>query len=103
MFTLISDVIADNLFLFRVLGSILIFVLFWAFKGTITKTVVKLLTVAKLAASNKEAKTLIKQGGVQVNGEKVDDFSAAYVADQFAGDGLVLKKGKKVYRRFLLK
>ena len=66
-------------------------------------TVVKLLTVAKLAASNKEAKTLIKQGGVQVNGEKVDDFSAAYVADQFAGDGRVLKKGKKVYRRFLLK
>ena len=51
-------------------------------------TVVKLLTVAKLAASNKEAKTLIKQGGVQVNGEKVDDFSAAYVAYQFAGDGL---------------
>ena len=44
MFTLISDVIADNLFLFRVLGSILIFVLFWAFKGTITKAVVKLLT-----------------------------------------------------------
>ena len=38
-------------------------------------TVVKLLTVAKLAASNKEAKTLIKQGGVQVNGEKVDAFS----------------------------
>lgn len=66
-------------------------------------TVVKLLTAAKLAASNKEAKTLIKQGGVQVNGEKVDDFSAAYDADQFAGDGLVLKKGKKVYRRFLLK
>ena len=58
-------------------------------------TVVKLLTVAKLAASNKEAKTLIKQGGVQVNGEKVDDFSAAYVADQFAGDGLVLKKREK--------
>ena len=44
MFTLISDVIADNLFLFRVLGSILIFVLFWAFKGTITKTVGNLLT-----------------------------------------------------------
>ena len=44
MFTLISDVIADNLFLFRVLGSILIFVLFWALKGTITKAVVKLLT-----------------------------------------------------------
>ena len=65
-------------------------------------TVVKLLTTAKLAASNKEAKTLIKQGGVQVNGEKVVDFGAAYTTDAFAGDGLVLKKGKKVYRRFFL-
>ena len=66
-------------------------------------TAVKLLTTAKLAASNKEAKTLIKQGGVQINGEKVEDFAAAYSADQFTGDGLVLKKGKKVYRRFIVK
>lgn len=65
-------------------------------------TVVKLLTTAKLAASNKEAKTLIKQGGVQINGEKVENFAAAYPVDQFAGDGLVLKKGKKVYRRFIV-
>ena len=65
-------------------------------------TVVKLLTSAKLASSNKEAKTLIKQGGVQVNGEKVEDFGAAYGTEDFVGDGLVLKKGKKVYRRFFL-
>lgn len=66
-------------------------------------TVVKLLTAAKLAASNKEAKTLIKQGGVQVNGKKVEDFATTYTMEHFGGDGLVLKKGKKVYRRFLVK
>lgn len=66
-------------------------------------TVVKLLTAAQLASSNKEAKTLIKQGGVQVDGEKVEDFTAAYPAERFAGGGLVLKKGKKVYRRFIVK
>ncbi len=66
-------------------------------------TVVKLLTAANLASSNKEAKTLIKQGGVQINGEKVEEFTTAYPVALFDGDGLVMKKGKKVYRRFILK
>ena len=64
-------------------------------------TIVKLLTTAGLATSNKEAKTLIKQGGVQVNGEKVEEFTDSYGADAFEGDGLIVKKGKKVYRRFV--
>ena len=64
-------------------------------------TIVKLLTCAGLATSNKEAKTLIKQGGVQVNGEKVEEFTDSYGADAFEGDGLIVKKGKKVYRRFV--
>lgn len=65
-------------------------------------TIVKLLTTANLATSNKEAKTLIKQGGVQVNGEKVEEFTDSYAVDAFAGDGLIVKKGKKVYRRFVM-
>lgn len=43
MFTIISDIIANNLFLFRFLGSILIFLFFWFFKAPITKLLVKLL------------------------------------------------------------
>ena len=66
-------------------------------------TIVKLLTTAGLATSNKEAKTLIKQGGVQVNGEKVEEFTDSYGADAFEGDGLIVKKGKKVYRRFVIR
>ncbi len=41
----------------------------------------------------------MEQGGVEVNGEKVTDVAASYTADQMAGDGLMLKKGKKVFHR----
>ena len=66
--------------------------------GTIT--IVKLLTAAGLCASNGEAKKLVKGGGVSVNGEKVSAIDASFTLD---GQGLVLKKGKKVYRRVILK
>ena len=39
------------------------------------------------------------RGGVEVDGEKVTDVAASYTADQMAGDGLMLKKGKKVFHR----
>ena len=66
--------------------------------GTIT--IVKLLTAAGLCASNGEAKKLVKGGGVSVNGEKVSAIDASFSLDS---QGLVLKKGKKVYRRVILK
>ena len=47
----------------------------------------------------KEARRLVEQGGVEVDGEKVTDVAASYTADQMAGDGLMLKKGKKVFHR----
>ena len=43
MFTLIADVIANNILLFRILGSILIFILFWTLKSPVTKLIIKLL------------------------------------------------------------
>jgi tyrosyl-tRNA synthetase len=63
-------------------------------------TIVKLLTATGLAASNGEAKKLVKGGGVSVNGDKVSAIDAAFSLD---AEGLVLKKGKKVYRRVVLK
>ena len=58
-----------------------------------------LMVKCKLAPSKKEARRLVEQGGVEVNGEKVTDVAASYTADQMAGDGLMLKKGKKVFHR----
>jgi len=43
LFTLIADVIANNILLFRILGSILIFILFWTLKSPVTKLIIKLL------------------------------------------------------------
>ncbi len=43
LYPLIADVVASNLFLFRLLASILIFVIFWVCKSPVTKGVVKLM------------------------------------------------------------
>ena len=61
-----------------------------------------LMVACKLALSKGEAKRLIQQGGVAVNGEKVTDF--AYVIDLDAlKDGVKIKKGKKVFHKAVLK
>ena len=53
-----------------------------------------LLVKCDLCPSTSEAKRLIKQGGVSVNGEKVTDVKADYGEDDF-NDEFVIKKGKK--------
>ena len=40
--------------------------------------------------------------GVEVAGEKVKEISAAFTAEQLSGEGLVIKKGKKVFHRAYL-
>ena len=61
-----------------------------------------LLVLGGLAPSKGEAKRLIQQGGILVNDEKVVQFNASVSADVF-GDGLIVKKGKKVFHRFVVK
>ena len=52
-----------------------------------------------LCASNGEARRLIQQGGVTINDKKVESIDAAYDHADFAGDGVIIKKGKKVYHK----
>lgn len=65
--------------------------------------ITKLLVKTKLASSGGEARRLIDQGGISVNGVKVFAITEHYTPDQFAGDGLVLRKGKKIYHRVVMK
>ena len=51
-----------------------------------------LMVKCKLAPSKKEARRLVEQGGVEVNGEKVTDVSAAFPCTAFCGEGLVFHK-----------
>ena len=55
-----------------------------------------------IVPSKGEARRLIQQGGVEVAGEKVADIGATFTAEQLSGEGLVIKKGKKVFHRAYL-
>ena len=64
--------------------------------------ILDLLIKGGLAPSRREARTLVMQGGVLIDGEKVADANAAAKIDSFA-DGVVVKKGKKTYHRYTVK
>ena len=55
----------------------------------------KLLTRARLAASNGEARRLVQQGGVRIDDEKVADPRAVVVVK----DGMILRAGKRGFAR----
>mgnify|MGYP005870591911 FL=1 len=61
--------------------------------------VLTLLVKCGLAASKGEARRLVQQGGVTVNDEKVTAIETAFGCEQFTGDGVVIKKGKKVFHK----
>ena len=62
-----------------------------------------LLVRCGLAASNGEARRLIQQGGLSVDEKKVSDAAAAFPQELFSGEGVILKKGKKVFHRAFTK
>ena len=59
------------------------------------------MVAAGLCGSNREARQLVQQGGVLVNGEKVTDPKAVLTVDALS-KGVVIKKGKKVYHKVTL-
>ncbi len=61
--------------------------------------ILDMMVTCKLAPSKKEARRLVEQGGVTVNDEKVSDVNTRYTADDLSGDGIMVRKGKKVYHR----
>ena len=63
--------------------------------------ILSLLVKSGLTPSRSEARRAVEQGGVSVDGEKITDIKTAYGADAFT-DGMVLKKGKKNFRKILL-
>ena len=64
--------------------------------------VLTLLVKCGLAASKGEARRLVQQGGVTVNDEKVTAIETTFGCEQFTGNGVVIKKGKKVFHKAVL-
>ena len=64
--------------------------------------VLNLLVRCGLCASKGEARRLVQQGGVTVGDKKVDSIDASFGCQEFTGDGLIIRKGKKVFHRAVL-
>ncbi len=63
--------------------------------------ILDMLVKTGLASSKGEGRRLVQQGGVTVNEEKVADISASFAESQL-NEGLVIKKGKKVFHKAVL-
>ncbi len=64
-------------------------------------SILDLLVKAGLTASKGEGRRLVQQGGISVNDEKVTDFAAVFTLAQLQ-EGLIVKKGKKVFHKITL-
>lgn len=65
--------------------------------------ILTMLTASGLVASRSEGRRAVEQGGVSVDGEKVTDIKTAFEKEQLAGDGMVLKRGKKNFKKIVYK
>ena len=68
--------------------------------GTID--LISVLQKSGLAATRSEARRNIEQGGVSVDGQQIKDIKAVYSKEQFEGDGLMVKRGKKNFKKVML-
>ena len=67
-----------------------------------TMDILTLMVKAGLVASKSEARRAVEQGGASVEGEKVTDIKKTFTAKELAG-GLLVRRGKKNYRKVILK
>lgn len=61
--------------------------------------IIGVLVASGLVASRSEGRRAVEQGGVVVNDEKVTDFTTTYDPEFFSGDGVVVRRGKKNFRK----
>ena len=61
--------------------------------------VLSMLVTTGLCPSRGEARRLVQQGGVMVDDVKVASIDESLARERFEGDGIIVRKGKKVYHR----
>ena len=65
--------------------------------------ILSLLVKTELAPSRSDARRAVEQGGVVVADEKGTDIKTTYAPEQFDGEGLVVRRGKKNFKRVVMK
>ena len=64
--------------------------------------ILTLLVKSQLVPSKSEARRAVQQGGVTIDGEKVTNIQEVFTKEAFFGEGLVIKKGKKSFKKVML-
>jgi len=63
--------------------------------------ILSILVKSGLVPTRNEGRRAVEQGGVSVDGDKVTDIKAVYTKEQMTGDGIVVKRGKKNFRKVI--
>jgi len=61
--------------------------------------ILSILQKSGLASSRSEARRNVEQGGVSVDGNTVKDIKAVFTKKELSKDGLIVKRGKKNFKR----
>ena len=61
--------------------------------------IVTLLVKAELAKTRNEGRRAVEQGGIAVDGEKITDVQTTIPEEKFDGEGVVVRRGKKNFRK----
>ena len=64
--------------------------------------ILTILVKSGLCPSKGDARRNVQQGGVEAAGEKVTDIAKAFDLSQLSGDGIVVKRGKKNFRKIVV-
>ena len=64
--------------------------------------ILTVLVKSGLCPSKGDARRNVQQGGVEAGGEKVTDIGKTFTADELSGDGIVVKRGKKNFRKIVI-
>jgi tyrosyl-tRNA synthetase len=65
--------------------------------------ILSLLVKCGLCPSKSEARRAVEQGGVEAGGEKIREFGKCFRCDELRGEGLVVKRGKKSFKRVVIR
>ena len=62
-------------------------------------SIIDAIVITGIAPSKGQARTLINQGGISLNDEKITDVSYTLSDNDFSNGYAILKKGKKVFHK----
>lgn len=65
-------------------------------------SIIDLLVTTNLLPSRSEAKRMIEQGGIKINGERIDKIDELINNARFKNGSLIIQKGKKVYLKVII-